>query len=216
MLAQHLVPEVLGPRNPYLGPRPFTLNDAPRFFGRDRETAELFDLVAAHRTVLLYAQSGAGKTSLLNAALIPKLNHQGFDVLPVARVFGLIPEAGSESYIGNVYAANSLAAWADGAARTGSPPPRTLRQALETRPRLKDSPGDPLTRVAVFDQFEELFTAYPERWPERRAFFEQLAEAMEADASLRVFFAMREDYLAGIDPYEDILPEELRTCSQRS
>jgi len=45
--------------NPFVGPRPFAQGDANRFFGRDREISELYSLVVAHRTVLLYAQSGA-------------------------------------------------------------------------------------------------------------------------------------------------------------
>ena len=77
---------------PYVGPRPFERKDQALFFGRDREARELLSLVVAHEAVLLYAQSGAGKTSLLNARLIPLLEEKGFQVLPTARVRGSIPE----------------------------------------------------------------------------------------------------------------------------
>ena len=79
-------------RNPYPGPRPFERGEHNLFFGRDREVADLLSLMIAHREVLLYAQSGAGKTSLLNAGVMPSLIQEGFEVLPVARVRGLIPE----------------------------------------------------------------------------------------------------------------------------
>jgi len=75
--------------NPYRGPRPFEIGEQKIFFGRDREVKDLLSLIIAHRVVLLYAQSGAGKTSLLNAGLIPLLIEEGFDVLPVARVRAL-------------------------------------------------------------------------------------------------------------------------------
>ena len=72
---------------PYVGPRPFEQTDREVFFGRDQEANELVSLITAHPTVLLYAQSGAGKTSLVRAALIPLLvNEQKFDVLPPLRV----------------------------------------------------------------------------------------------------------------------------------
>ncbi len=57
--------------NPYPGPRAFQHGEA--LFGRERETAQLLDLLIAERVVLLYAPSGAGKTSLVQAALVPEL-----------------------------------------------------------------------------------------------------------------------------------------------
>ena len=66
-------------RNPYPGPRPFERGEHNLFFGRDREVADLLSLMIAHREVLLYAQSGAGKTSLLNAGVMPSLIQEGFE-----------------------------------------------------------------------------------------------------------------------------------------
>jgi len=76
---------------PYVGPRPFKIEEKDIFFGRDYEANNLFSLIVAHGEVLFYAQSGIGKTSLLNAKVIHKLREEGFDVLPIARVQGLIP-----------------------------------------------------------------------------------------------------------------------------
>jgi hypothetical protein len=226
--------------NPYLGPRPFAQADAYRFFGRDNEVADLYSLVAAHRTVLLYAQSGAGKTSLLNAGLIPMLEKGSFDVLPTARVSGPAGAGHTEGAPINVYSANAALLWvplieprtiedeqallepvrdvlkdafpfARALGTPVLPAGFTLAEALKARPRKTDAGGEPRPRVAIFDQFEEFFTAYPERWKDRRGFFEQLDDAMSADPSLRVLFAMREDFVAHIDPYEDLLPEEFRT-----
>jgi hypothetical protein len=70
------------PSSPYVGPRPFEREHAPLFFGRDREANELVSLIISHTEVLLYAQSGAGKSSLVNARLIPLLEAEDFDVLP--------------------------------------------------------------------------------------------------------------------------------------
>ena len=73
-------------QQPYVGPRPFGHDEKDLFFGRDREARDLCSLVVAHPIVLLYAASGAGKSSLLNAGLIPLLEARGYEVLPPARV----------------------------------------------------------------------------------------------------------------------------------
>ena len=51
--------------SPYAGPQPLRTTD--RLYGRDVELAELESLLVAQRIVLLYAVSGVGKTSLLQA-----------------------------------------------------------------------------------------------------------------------------------------------------
>ena len=66
--------------NPYPGPRSFQRGE--QLYGRERETAELLDLLIAERIVLFASPSGAGKTSLVQAALIPVLEDEGFLVLP--------------------------------------------------------------------------------------------------------------------------------------
>ncbi|HEX8560237.1 MAG TPA: hypothetical protein VF668_19225 [Pyrinomonadaceae bacterium] len=72
------------PANPYVGPRAFVENE--KLFGRERERRELFDLLVAERIVLLHAPSGAGKTSLIQAALVPKLKDESFVVRRIVRV----------------------------------------------------------------------------------------------------------------------------------
>ncbi|NJN68247.1 MAG: hypothetical protein HC884_16805 [Chloroflexaceae bacterium] len=70
--------------NPYVGPRAFTAGE--RLYGRNQEIRQLLNLLIAERIVLLYSPSGAGKTSLVQSALIPTLEREGFPVLPVMRV----------------------------------------------------------------------------------------------------------------------------------
>jgi hypothetical protein len=72
--------------DPFIGPRPFRREDQKLFFGRDKETNEILSLIFAHQLVLIYAQSGAGKTSILNAQVTPALEKYGYNVLPTARV----------------------------------------------------------------------------------------------------------------------------------
>ena len=94
-----------GRDNPYVGPRPYTRKEENRFFGRERESRDLLSLVVSERLVLFYAQSGAGKTSLINTRLVAGLEGRNFEVLPVGRVSGeLLPGQQVE----NIYVANLM------------------------------------------------------------------------------------------------------------
>jgi len=98
--------------NPYVGPRPYERGDRHNFYGRDREARELRALIVAEREILFYAQSGAGKTSLLNAMVIPALEEKGFDVLPVARVGSDLPPEIEPQSVSNVFVFSMLLALA--------------------------------------------------------------------------------------------------------
>ncbi|MBK8028791.1 MAG: hypothetical protein IPK17_04625 [Chloroflexi bacterium] len=59
--------------SPYPGLRPFTTTEARNFFGRGVETDELVNLVANNRFITVFGASGSGKSSLVNAGLLPRL-----------------------------------------------------------------------------------------------------------------------------------------------
>ena len=64
------------PDSPFRHLMPFDAEHAPIFFGRRRETREVYDAIdrgGARRIVLLHGVSGAGKSSLLEAGLLPRL-----------------------------------------------------------------------------------------------------------------------------------------------
>ena len=67
-----------GARNRYPGAHPFEDNDLSRklFRGREHETS-LTRQILANRLVVLYARSGLGKTSLLNAGVAEDLRAEG-------------------------------------------------------------------------------------------------------------------------------------------
>jgi hypothetical protein len=64
------------PLSPFKHLAPFTRDDAPVFFGRGREIRELYEEVTrpdGAPIVLLFGPTGAGKSSLLGAGLLPRL-----------------------------------------------------------------------------------------------------------------------------------------------
>jgi formylglycine-generating enzyme required for sulfatase activity len=58
----------------YPGVSPFTKEQRNIFFGRDNDIKKLHKLISMRKQVLLYSKSGIGKTSLLNAGVLPKLD----------------------------------------------------------------------------------------------------------------------------------------------
>ncbi len=198
---------------PYVGPRPYERDDLAPFFGRDHEANELISLIVTYRELLFYSQSGAGKTSLLNARVIPLLiEEEGFEVLPLARVQGVIPKGIQPKEIQNLYVFNTLMSWVKDEINPRRFVQMSLTEFLKERKRPIDNEGQPLPRALIFDQFEELFTLYQDRWKDRNGFFEQVRDALKDDKRLlRVIFTIREDYIAQLDPYAHLLPEKLRT-----
>jgi len=196
--------------DPYVGARPYgrTPEDQARFFGRDRETDEIVSLVVSHAVLLVYAQSGAGKTSLFEAQVVPTLERKGFEVLPLARVRAAIPDDVEPASVRNIYASSALLSIAPDEAQGP-----VLRSSLKRFLRKRATP-----RCLVFDQFEEIFAdesvfaLRPTRWQEeQRAFFRQVAAALTVDPLLRVVFVIRKEHLAEVDRFAALLPEGFRT-----
>jgi WD40 repeat protein len=217
--------------NPYVGPRPFTAAERDRFFGREQEANQIIPLIIAERLVLFYAQSGAGKSSLINARLVPGLIDRNFKVL-TGRVSGQLAEGAQAD---NIFIYNLLLSFersehnegngaddalslahvtlSDYLANMDIEMPASSGDGSEAPKLLLDAPQtiagvQPL--ALIIDQFEEIFTTNQGAWNQRAAFFEQVSEAMQADPYLWVVFSIREDYLASLDPYAELLPGKMR------
>ena len=61
----------------YPGIVPFSIYEKNVFYGRDHDIEQLFNLITNNKQVLLYSKSGLGKSSLINAGLLPKLQDAG-------------------------------------------------------------------------------------------------------------------------------------------
>ena len=59
----------------------FTKEDKEIFFGRDKETEELYHKIFESKILLVYGVSGTGKSSLINCGLVSKFSES--DWLPV-------------------------------------------------------------------------------------------------------------------------------------
>jgi hypothetical protein len=192
------------PRGPFVGPQPLQIGQP--IFGRDDEVRSLVNALISERIVLLLSPSGAGKTSLINAGLIPELAKQGFKVLGNFRVGGaaLLPRASRGLFAGNL-----LHQW--NAIMRGK---HSVKKNL-VKLRLSDLADDLISSagdqfpVVIIDQFEEVVTSGTKNDLATRYLFEDLGELLE-DRRIWALFAMREDYLGGIEPFREFINTGLR------
>ncbi len=195
-------------RSPYVGHHPFHRRDQALFFGRDTEISEAQRLIQSHRLLLLSGRAGVGKTSLINAGLIPLLEKDGFEVFKPAFV-GKKTEQLKFDDILNIYISNVLSQWSN-QDETGQEEltQKTLAGFLDRR---KSAIGtDKPPRLVVFENLETLFTCQPERRKEREDFFYQVRDALVSDPLLRMIFVIRKPCIQQLAPYADLLPEKLQ------
>ncbi len=190
--------------NPYVGPRPIRLGE--HIYGRDRELAEMQDILTAERIMLLYSPSGAGKSSLLEAGLRPALAARDFRVLPTIRVG--IDQGVADNEVGaNRYKVSAILSLEEGRTEGALPVGRltgiTFDQYLREREQEPSSEGR--ETCLFFDQFEELFTLDPTDLDAKRAFLEEIGVALR-DRGRWALFSMREDFIAHLDPYLGLVP----------
>jgi tetratricopeptide (TPR) repeat protein len=206
----------------YPGIRPFYDNDIDRrlFFGRDTEKETLLHKILADNPVVLYARSGLGKTSLLNAGLSQALRDREF--IPLKVRFndpGLDPVQWIYAGIKEIAKQKSIEIEIGEKA--------TLWQYFKTTYFWSDS-NKMLTPVLILDQFEEFFTLYSPGV--RKGFIRQLADVVnnKVPASLlksvkpgeplpygdnppnvKIIISIREDYVGQLDEMSREIPDIL-------
>ena len=217
----------------YPGAKPFTTQQQSLFFGREKEQGQLLQLIRLEPVVVLYSKSGLGKSSLLNAAIMPRLEEDGV-YGPLAVRFGAWTEQSDRSPLKAIR--EILLEGHDQECFLDSlfPDERSLwfyakkRQANSGQNRF----------ILVFDQFEELFS-YPEAAvlafkkelnellttaiPTRIRRMVDVLSASQPDLlsetedqhlhrpmEVKTLFAIRSDRLHLLDKLSDYLPNILR------
>lgn len=201
--------------NPYVGPRAFRTNEA--LYGRDKEALALFNLLMAERIALLYSPSGTGKTSLIQAKLVPQLQAKHFRVLGPMRVGleqGTLADPAQSHARVNQYIASALQT-----SEAQLPVEKQLAPAdlaaldLAGYLRRRYWPGKSAgTIVLIFDQFEEILTVNPNDRDGKRAFFEHIGALLrepEDAQPIWALFSMREEYIAALEQYLRPIPTRL-------
>jgi WD40 repeat protein/energy-coupling factor transporter ATP-binding protein EcfA2 len=185
-------------REVYPGLRPFEAEDAAAFFGRRDEIEQLIDLLhptlqrEPGRVVAIIGPSGSGKSSLLNAGLLPRLNRRDSRWIVVPRMLpGRSPVAALARSLARAYQQLGLTRdWADieTAISNGN---GALRRIVE---ELVDRANDRSRVLLVIDQAEELLTRTGAE--ERRAFLGLVRNSLQEDVPLWVVLTVRSEFLS--------------------
>lgn len=213
--------------NPYVGLRPFSERDSLYFFGRGPQVADLLEILHRERFLGVVGSSGSGKSSLIRAALLPKLLG-GFLARDCDR-WRIVRARPGDTPIGNL--ASALLGAGGALTQDG-------RADLERRIRDDhtaavvahlQATGEPDANVFVLiDQFEEIFAfrgpqegdAEPAgdaaRWQERARRRAEAADfvdlllglSQQSAPTIYVALAMRTDFLGECDVFYG-LPEAL-------
>ncbi|UBF23886.1 hypothetical protein K9N68_19255 [Kovacikia minuta CCNUW1] len=160
--------------------------------GRDQDVKKLIKRLSEDRynLTIVHGQSGVGKSSMINAGLVPELKQNPIgdrSVLPIVlRVYKewirdlrqclaeALRERGIQEQTAEVAAADDF-----------QPVIAQLRDNADRRS---------LLTILVFDQFEEFFFTYPDP-RDRRLFFEFLHQCLNHLHHIKVVLSLREDYL---------------------
>ncbi|MDQ3761338.1 MAG: tetratricopeptide repeat protein [Actinomycetota bacterium] len=193
--------------DPYVGLRPYDIGDRDLFYGRDHESRDVSELWQSSRLVVLHGSSGVGKTSLVQAGVIPRFDREAIDVLPVARVSRgfTFPMAALPKH--NPYTLALLSSWSPAGSLT-SLVDLSVTEFLRRRIALAERHGDPKLIMAAIDQFEELFSDLPYRQHYVEEFIDQLTEAADVLPTLRLLISIREGGFESFFPYETKLAQD--------
>ena len=182
---------ILLPQRPYKFLDYFEAADQAIFYGRELEAPALQRQIMAHKLTVLYGASGVGKTSLIQAGVVPRLREDGYtafyvrsleDPAQAIKLEALHLARGPEASLGQEDRTTALHPF--------------LRRVLPAETRL----------VVFLDQFEEFFIRLGDGV--RRAFVEELAACLEDDAlEMRAVLSLRDDYFQRLDEFDERWPK---------
>lgn len=189
--------------NPYIGLRPYSEHERGLFFGRDRDCRIFVDMVLANRLTLLFAASGVGKSSLLQAAVLPRIKDPAQENLDAVYCNNW---AGDPLRSIRLAAIQSLTISGRIAPDSLSPDlcPESLLGFFEI---LSHFVRQPL--VVVLDQFEEFFR-YHRASPAFPTYRNQLVELIvDRSVPLSLVLSMREDFALSLNAFKPEIPTVL-------
>lgn len=186
--------------NPFPGPQPFRGADRLHFYGREDLSRRLEGAILVHRAVVVHGASGSGKSSLIQASVLPNLIDA--EDVRVVQLDGWPPGEDPTHWLSMAM----HSALKHGTPPAGISPSEAVLSSLKRSIR-----GSSRILIICIDQLEQLF--YSDRDAEQtRAFFDCINEILDLPLrTLRVVMSLREDYL-GV--FRDKLRDHRRVLGQ--
>ncbi len=185
-------------RSPYQGLIPYGEQDAPFFFGREKETRLIIANLFASPLTLLYGASGVGKSSVLRAGVTHELRDRDNLLVVPFNSWQSNPVADLVQAIADRARLADPAAWAAVQSLLPRDSEATLDEMLTIcAAQLKRR------MMIILDQFEEYFLYHPQD-DEFAAEFCRAVTKPEAPVSFLI--SIREDFYAKLDRFEGRIP----------
>jgi energy-coupling factor transporter ATP-binding protein EcfA2 len=183
-----IAPSTISEENPYQGLQAFTKETKRFFFGRDRVVDDLVLKLQESNFVPLIGPSGSGKSSVVRAGLIPRLEDLGWHVLEPMKP-GVEPIYELKRTLDPIFDRRQLASIHQRLDDKG------LRGISDLLPDRK--------HLLVVDQFEEVFTLSGDRAKQRR--FIEMLVGLEVGDRLSVVTTMRSDFVESWQAHGDLV-----------
>ncbi|MCI0694721.1 hypothetical protein L0337_22290 [candidate division KSB1 bacterium] len=191
---------------PYKGLMPYSVDDAPFFFGREADEEIITANLMAHRLTLLYGPSGVGKSSVLHAGVAYHLHQlaqqniteQGTPehVVVVFNAWRDDPLMGLVNSIRDAIAQVSNHEMPE-SRMAGSPSPGSIAKILQAWTERVNS-----ELIIVLDQFEEYFLYHPHEDGPGTFAFEFPAAVNHPFLRASFLISIRDDALAKLDRFK--------------
>lgn len=170
------------PKYPYPGLRPFEAEEWSIFFGRERMIDDAIERLGTHQLIFIHGSSGAGKSSLVRAGVLPKLARQHLRAGAPWRTCSMRPSGGPMWNLAKELA--RLEGDTDDAERVGRIVGQFNRRGAtlsSVAGSLKNLEGQRL--CILIDQFEELFRFEKETSREEAELFVDLLVRSNVEAT---------------------------------
>ncbi len=169
--------------NPFQGLRPFEFTHSSYFFGRDHEVETILSIIQKHQFLSLVGESGVGKTSIVNAGILPEIREYDY-ITQNAKLSESI-----DMPIGT-YLLRSIAKAVD------LSPNSSITDIIERFSIYNKQKQD---FILIIDQFEEIFTLSFNDM-DKATFIKNLMQLMTSSSNFKVIISIRSEFL--IDLWE--------------
>jgi len=211
----------LDKNRPFLGLETYTEQHKQLFGGRDTEIARLASLVERFPVNVVYGKSGSGKSSLLQAGLIPKLRKNFYRTVYVRLNFA------DQKVSPLAQLKNAMSEFINHIDTTALQNIDIDKLSLWEFFSTVEINNGMVSPVIILDQFEEIFTIGKQNTDGVNELIEELQCLVEnrlpknlfdkelaysqKERKYRIIFALREDYLAHLMGLQSKMPELRRS-----
>jgi len=198
----------------YPGSRPFQDNPIDRllYFGRDKEKQLLFHRILSEQLIVLFARSGIGKTSLLQAGVMELLRKEGY--FPITTRFNIESTPPLQSIFESIDALSNQNCLFEFIYDKESSTLKDFLNSLEIWSQNEKL----MSPILVFDQFEDFFIFHENE--QKDSFILDLASTLSSTIlsdnnlnhqqmppDVKIVISIREDYLAELDKLSSLIPD---------